>query len=76
MLPSIGAGCFDRVSAVYVEKSSKELGGVDVKWDIQSHTDDIKQWNIIWYDRDDGNLHKTGLDAYKRSCSIPVTSRK
>ena len=75
-LPSIHSGNFDNISAKFVEESNKDVGSIHVKWNVQSHHNDIKQWNVIWYQRDEGTLHKTGLEPYNKSCIIPVDKRK
>ena len=75
-LPAICGGNFEHISSLYAEDSSKELGRLQVKWGVQSHHKNVKQWNVIWYERDDGTLHKTGLEPHNTSCMIPVEKRK
>jgi len=75
-LPSIHAGNFDSISASFVEESDKDVGSIQVKWVVQSHHSDVKQWNVVWFERQDGMLHRTGLEPYHNSCIIPVDKRK
>lgn len=75
-LPSIHSGNFDSIYAAYVEKSAEELGSLQVKWVVQSHYNDVKQWNVIWYERTEGTLHKIAIEPHKNTCVLPIKHRR